>query len=116
MYKFKESAGGAVAAETQSTLAALDSAMLCETQLIITALEAVQGSTLTARKSQEVLETMAEGMNHVVAARASLVATITKLTAIKSHSNFAVHAFGCPTGLEARLSHSSDARAEIMAR
>jgi hypothetical protein len=99
MLKFQPGAAGAVAADTKRAVTAIDAALLCDTQLMVTIIEALQNSNLPIKRSQDLLQSVTEGINHVVAGRAAMVGTITKLAALKGRSNMAPVDYGCPDGL-----------------
>jgi len=99
MLKIQSGAAGAVAADTKRAVTAIDAALLCDTQLMMTIIEALQQSNLPIKRSQDLLQSVTEGINHVVAGRAAMVGTITQLTALKGRSNMAPVDYGCPDGL-----------------
>jgi hypothetical protein len=99
MLTIQPGAAGAVAADTKRAVTAIDAALLCDTQLMVTIIEALQESDLPIKRSQDLLQSMTTGINHVMAGRAAMVGTIAKLTAIKGQSNIAPVSYGCPAGL-----------------
>jgi hypothetical protein len=103
MLKIQENTGLVVAEDTKSTIAAIDRAILSETRLTGSILEASEQSGLPIAQSQKLLEGMARGFEHLVAGRADMLAVVRYLTTIKGGSNLKVVDFGCPDGLGASL-------------
>jgi hypothetical protein len=101
MQKIDANVGALVAADTQGTLKALDGAILSELKLCTTLVEAMQGNQLPIGPTQKLLSSMASGLNHIVAGRGEMAATVRHLTALKQDSNLAVYDFGCPNGSHA---------------
>ncbi|PZU57172.1 MAG: hypothetical protein DI547_14165 [Sphingobium sp.] len=98
MPHFTEAAGTVVAADTHSTFAALDGALMNAARMALSFLEATQGADLAPVHSQKALDAMASGFGNVVAGRKDIVNAHRHLVAIKGQSNLAPVDFGCPGG------------------
>jgi hypothetical protein len=96
MLKIEDNTGALVAAETKGVLQALDHAILTELRLCSTLVEAFQQTALPVNKSQELLQSLASGINHIVAGRGEMASTVRTLNAIKSGSNLAETGYNCP--------------------
>jgi hypothetical protein len=96
MQKFDANLGALVAADSQGTLKALDDAILSELKLCTTLMEAFQSNAVPIVSSQKLLNSMASGLNHIVAGRGEMATTLRQLTVLKQDSNLAVYDFGCP--------------------
>lgn len=112
MLKIQENTGLVVAEDTKSTIAAIDRALLSETRLAGSILEASEQAGLPMAHSQKLLEGMARGFDRLVAGRADMLAVVRHLTTIKGRSNLEVIDYGCPDGLGAALT-SPPATAEL---
>jgi hypothetical protein len=110
MMKFNQNAGAVVAADVQSTVAAVDDALLNGARMYVSVLEAAHGSNLPVAHSQRVLRSMTSGLSAVVEGRGELVSAVRQLSLIKSRSNFAPEAYGCPEGWD--VSASADLAVE----
>lgn len=111
MLKFSQGAGAVVAADVQSTVAAVDDALLNGARMYVSVLEAAHGSNLPVAHSQRILRSMTSGLSAVVDGRGELVAAVRQLSFIKSKSNCAPEAYGCPEGWD--VSASADATSEV---
>jgi hypothetical protein len=96
MQKFDANLGALVAADSKGTLKALDDAILSELKLCTTLVEAIQSNEVPIVSSQKLLNSMASGLNHIVAGRGEMATTLRQLTVLKQDSNLAVYDFGCP--------------------
>jgi hypothetical protein len=96
MLKVDENIGGLVAAETKVALRAIDDAILSELRLCTTLIEAFDKTALPVGSSQKLLQNLANGINHFVAGRSEMAATIKTLTAIKSSSSLVETSYNCP--------------------
>ena len=100
MQKFEENLGHLVSADTKGTINALDDAILSELKLCTTLIEAIKSTNLPINSSQKLLLSVASGLNHIVAGRGEVAATVRHLTIIKRDSNLQPYDFGCPTGMD----------------
>jgi hypothetical protein len=103
MIRIENTTGLVVAEDTKTTIAAIDRAILSETRLAGSIIEASEQSGLPMAHSQKLLEGMARGFGHLVAGRADMLSVVRQLTAIQGRSSLQVVDFGCPNGLEARV-------------
>lgn len=98
MVELKQGAGAVVAADVQDAVRAMDGALLSGARMCVSVLEAAQGAKVPVAHSQKVLRSIASGLNAVVEGRGEIVSAVRHLNVIKSHSNLAPMAFGCPEG------------------
>lgn len=110
MFEIQQTAGLVVAEDSKSTLVAIDRAILAETRLTSSIIEASEQSGLPIGHSQKLLEGMSRGFQHLVAGRADMLAVIRHLTAIKSASSLDTVDFGCPEGVNPRVPAPTHAR------
>jgi hypothetical protein len=96
MRKIDKNTGALIAAETKGALRALDDAILTELRLCTTLIEAFDQSNLPVTSSQKLLQTLASGLNHIVAGRGEMASTVRALTAIKSASSLNATSYNCP--------------------
>lgn len=113
MLEIQKTVGLVVAEDSKSALVAIDRAILAETRLTGSIIEASEQSGLPIGYSQKLLEGMSRGFEHLVAGRADMLAVIRQLTAIKSASTLDTVDFGCPEGVNPRT--PMPARAEATA-
>jgi hypothetical protein len=96
MSKIDENVGALVAADTKDTLRALDDAILSKLRLCTTLMESFDAAQLPVGSSQKLLQSMASGINHIVAGRAEMASTVKTLHVIKAGSSLAATAYNCP--------------------
>jgi hypothetical protein len=96
MLNIDNNIGTLVAAETKGTMKALDDAILTELRLCTTLVEAFEQAKLPVGHSQKLLQSMATGLNHIVAGRGEMAMTVHRLNAIKAGSNLAPTSYNCP--------------------
>jgi hypothetical protein len=96
MLNIGENIGTLVAEETKDALKALDGAILSELRLCTTLVEAFDQTALPVGHTQKLLQSMASGLNHIVAGRGEMAMTVHRLNAIKAGSNLAPTSFNCP--------------------
>lgn len=99
MLKINENTGLVIAEDTRSAIVAIDRAILSETRLTMSIIEASEQIGLPAAQSQKLLESMARSFDHLVAGRADMLAVVRHLNSIKGRSNLNVVDYGCPDGL-----------------
>lgn len=97
MIEFKPGAGMVVAADVQTTVAAVDDAIFNGARLCASFIEATQGSNLPVSQSQRVIKSITSGLSAVADGRAEIVSAIRHLAEIKGRSNLAPENYGCPT-------------------
>jgi len=113
MFKIEENTGLVVAEDTKTTIAAIDRAILSETRLASSIIEASEQSGLPIAQSQKLLEGMARGFEHLVAGRGDMLAVVRHLTTIKGRSNLEVVDYGCPDGLGPEFWAKADTPVEM---
>lgn len=96
MLNIQENIGQLVAAETQGALRAIDTAILSELRLCTTLVEAFGETNLPVGRSQKLLQSLASGLNHIVAGRGEMAHTVRALTAIKATSGLRETSYNCP--------------------
>jgi hypothetical protein len=109
---FSEAGGRTVATDLATFFGSIDAAILDAARLTSSVMETHQTATgVTPGQTQRVVDSLAEGLNMVVAGRRKLVATQRSLIALKGASNLDVVDYGCLTVEEASLaSKPADAR------
>lgn len=107
MHEIKYAVGNVVASDTQASVAALDTALVMQSRMCASIIEAATDSRLPIAATQSLLENLAHGINGLAASRGNMVVAVRELTRIQSRSNLKPTSFGCPGGLEgARTSGS----------
>ena len=96
MHQIKHSSGAVVAAETQASVAAIDTAVLTQVRLCASVIEAASESKMPVATTQKVLESMAAGMTCLVASRLDIVNAVRELALIQRSSSLNTTSFGCP--------------------
>lgn len=112
MLKIEKNTGLVVAEDTKSAITALDRAILSETRLTTSIIEASEQVGLPMAQSQKLLESMARGFDHLVAGRADMLAVVRHLNTIKGRSDLEVVDYGCPDGLGADFWAKADQTVE----
>jgi hypothetical protein len=103
MLKIENTTGMVIAEDLKASIKAIDNALLQETRLTGTLLEASDQIGLPIAHSQKLLEGMARGFEHLVAGRADMLAVVRQVNTIRGQSNLNVTDFGCPDGLNGML-------------
>jgi hypothetical protein len=99
MFDVQNNTGALIAEETKGALRALDNAILNELRLCATLMEAFEETQLPISSSQKLLQSMASGINHIVAGRNEMATTVRHLRAIKAGSTLAPVNYNCPEGV-----------------
>lgn len=99
MHEIKQGAGAVVAADTQSSIAALDSAVAMQARWCASVLEAAGESKLPIAATQALLTSIVSGMGSLVASRADVANAVRELVHIQGCSTLSETSFGCPNGL-----------------
>lgn len=99
MHNIKQRVGDVVAADTQASVEALDAAVLMQTRLCATAIEAATDSRLPIAATQGLLESLSSGMHVLVQSRAELANAVRHINLIQAKSNLRETSFGCPNGV-----------------
>lgn len=98
MHNIKQRVGDVIAADTQASIEALDTAVLMQTRLCASTIEAATDSRLPIAATQSLLETLSSGMQVLVQGRAELAKTVRHINLIQARSNLRETSFGCPNG------------------
>ena len=96
MLNIQNNIGLLVADETQGALRAIDNAILTELRLCTTLVEAFEEANLSVGPSQKLLQSIATGLDHIVAGRGEMAHTVRALTAIKAGSSLKETSYNCP--------------------
>lgn len=99
MFDVQNNTGALIAEETKGALRAIDTAILNELRLCTTLMEAFEETPLPVASSQKLLQSMASGINHIVAGRHEMASTVRHLRAIKASSTLAPVSYNCPEGV-----------------
>jgi hypothetical protein len=97
MLKIQDNIGSLVASETQGAMRAIDNAILTELRLCATLVEAFETTPLPVGRSQKLLQSLASGLNHIVAGRGEMAQAVRTLTVIKTGSNLQETSYNCPS-------------------
>jgi hypothetical protein len=100
MLKIEHTTGMVIADDLKASIKAIDDALLQETRLTSSLIEAGGQIGLPIAHSQKLLEGMARGFEKLVAGRADMLAVVRQVNTIRSQSNLKVVGFGCPGGDE----------------
>lgn len=98
MIELKEGAGLVVAGDVQSTVAAVDDALLQSARMCASVIEATRGARIPVQETQQLLRAISQSLNLVLDGRGELVTAIRQMNNIKGHSNLAPVNYGCPDG------------------
>lgn len=98
MHNIREQVGQVVAADTQASITALDTAVLMHSRLCASAIEASADSHLPIAATQGLLESLAAGIDGLVQSRSKLVTAVRHINIIQGRSNLRETGFGCPNG------------------
>lgn len=112
MIILREGAGLVVAHDVQTTIAAVDDALLTSARMCASVIEAMHGSNLPVAQSQQLLTAVTSGMASVLDGRAQMVEAIRRMHAIKGRSNLAPVDYGCPDGWRISLEEWKDTPAK----
>lgn len=99
MHNIKQQVGQVVAADTQASVAALDMAVLMQSRLCSSSIEAASASQLPIAATQGLLESLSAGISGLVESRAKLAVAVRHLNVIQGRSNLRETNFGCPGGV-----------------
>jgi hypothetical protein len=108
MYKIENNTGALVAAETKDALRALDHAILSELRLCTTLVEAFDEAQLPITSSQKLLQSLTNGIHHIVTGRGEMAQAVRALNAIKSGSTLRETSYNCPNGIPPATGSASD--------
>lgn len=97
-YKISEGVGTVIAAETQASVATLDTALASQGRLCASIVEAAALSNLPMAATQKLLEAVTGGMNGLVTSRSDLAKAVREIIRIQGGSTLRETGFGCPEG------------------
>ncbi len=100
MLKIEQTTGMVIAEDLKASIKAIDAALLQETRLTGSLIEAGAQIGLPIAHSQKLLEGMARGFGNLVAGRADMLAVVRQVNTIRGQSNLQTVGFGCPGGEE----------------
>ena len=100
MLRIEHTTGLVIADDLKASIKAIDDALLQETRLTSSLIEAGAQIGLPITHSQKLLEGMARGFEKLVAGRADMLSVVRQVNTIRSQSNLQVVGFGCPGGDE----------------
>ena len=98
MHKIEMTTGMVIAEDLKASIRAIDNALLQETRLTGSLIEASEQIGLGMAHSQKLLESMARGLDNLVKGRADMLAVVRQVNSIRAQSNLEVTDFGCPGG------------------
>jgi hypothetical protein len=98
MLTIKQTVGNVVATDTQATVHTLDTAIANQTRMISSIIDAAHDSNMPIVTTQQLLESLASGLNKMVDGRAHLAQAVKEIVTIQGHSNLRETSFGCPNG------------------
>ncbi|MBO9671458.1 MAG: hypothetical protein J7485_13180 [Sphingobium sp.] len=96
MHKIQHTTGMVIADDLKASIKAIDDALLQESRLTGSLLEASGQIGLPITHSQKLLEGMARGFEKLVSGRADMLSVVRQVNTIRSQSNLSVVGFGCP--------------------
>ena len=99
MLQISNGVGMVVAADAQTSFAAVDAAVMAHGKLCSSIVEASNASKLPIITTQKLLESMSAGLSGLIASRSDLAAAIRELTVIQAKSSLNETSFGCADGL-----------------
>lgn len=99
VHNIKQRVGQVVAADTQASIEALDAAVLMQTRLCASTIEAAADSQMPIAATQSLLESISAGIDGLVQSRSKLAMAVKHINIIQARSNLRETGFGCPNGL-----------------
>ena len=100
MLKINHTTGTVIAEDLKASIKAIDEALIQESRLTGSLIEASGQIGLPITHSQKLLEGMARGFERLVAGRADMLSVVRQVNSIRAQSNLEVTDFGCPDGLD----------------
>lgn len=99
MFEVREAAGQVVAADMQSSVAAIDQALLSYARLCCSIVEVSGSSNLPIGTAQKALKNTVTGLNALIDGREEIASATRELLKIQKVSTLEPVSFGCPGGL-----------------
>ena len=103
MLDIKQSVGAVVAADTQSSIVALDHAVAQQSRMCASVIEAAHDSHLSIAATQPLLDALTTGLRGLVESRAHLAKAAREVAVIQAKSNLRETSFGCPSGWSSKV-------------
>lgn len=101
MHSIQETAAGVVAGDTQSSVGAIDQAVMSYSRLCASIVEVSNASDLPVTAGQPALASVAAGLSALIEGRAHIASATRELIKVQAASNLRETAFQCPQGLPA---------------
>ncbi len=101
MLKIEHTTGMVIAEDLRASIRAIDEALMQESRLAGSLLEASTQIGLPMAHSQKLLEGMARGFEHLVASRSDMLSVVRQVNTIKGQSSLDVVDYGCAGGFGA---------------
>lgn len=98
MFQIKQSVGSVIASDTQSSIESLDRAVVQQSRMCASIIEAAHDSHLAIATTQPLLDALSTGLRGLVESRAHLARAVREVAIIQARSNLSETAFGCPNG------------------
>ena len=105
MHKLDKSAGQVIAADTQSSVEAIDQAVLSYSRLCASIIEVSSAAKLPVTTAQKALENATSGLTMVVKGREEIAVATRELLKIQKASSLDAVSFGCPNGFPEPSGH-----------
>jgi hypothetical protein len=102
MLQIKHAVGSVVAADTQSSIEALDRAVAQQSRMCASVIEAAHDSHLAIATTQPLLDALSASVRGLVESRANLAEAVRQVAVIQAKSNLRETGFGCPSGWSPR--------------
>ena len=113
MLDIKQAVGAVVAADTQSSITALDQAVAQQSRMCASVIEAAHDSHLAIATTQPLLDALTSGLRGLIESRANLAKAAREIAIIQAKSNLRETGFGCPNGWEPKGALALDKEATI---
>ena len=98
MFKIDKASGQVIASDTQSSIQALDNAVISLAHLCASIVEVSNASRLPVALPQSALADAGEGLAKIIASRADMARATKRLIAIQRLSDLQTTSYGCPDG------------------
>ena len=98
-----------VASDTQASIAAMDMAIISQSRMCASVMEAANDAKMPIGATQKLLEAMASGLQNIAESRSDMVDAVRELRRIQADSSLAAEYFGCPGGLGSHLQSAETA-------
>jgi hypothetical protein len=109
-HQIRKTVGSVVASDTQSSVAALDLAVVSQSRMCASVMEAAGDSKMPIGATQKLLEAMTSGLQGLAVSRADMVTAVRELRRIQADSSLVEEYFGCPGGPETHLQSAETAQ------